>query len=675
MPTLYDRVRVTTATTGTGTITLGTADTSLGIGFQSFSGAGVTDGSTVSYIIEDGTAWEIGTGTYTSATTTLTRTVIKSSAGGTTAITLSGTAKVMIGMISSKTPQLDVAQTWTAAQSLPTGSTINGIGIANTNAFTGDSGSGGVIGLVPAPASGDATANKFLKASGAWVALGTASAQNTGTSGANIPFLNGVNTWSGDQTFSGNAAIAGAVTLTGWTAVSTTGSKNDVVIGTNTFYQFGPTDSTTNFTGFANGSEGRILIVVNTSSANYATVTGNSGSSLAANRIRVGPSGSGTMKILPLGAMMLYYTANGGYWYVVGSSNYQTFTSTLEGLAPASGGGTTNFLRADGTWATPATFGTGTAGYAPASGGGTTNFLRADGTWNTPLASGSVTNSILANMSVFTVKANPSVTGAAAAQDVSFNYIAALTGAGPTATQVQGSSTTLQLGFLNSGYVYQMSGSGSNATLGDAASSYTNEGPVTVYVSSNDSLSHTVVPSGTDVIARLDGTSNTSLPLSRTVLRRFRVMYGNFGSPTWHELPPYAYEFVGDSGSGGALGYVPAPASGDAAAGKFLKADGTWTAPSSSGGSTFTTTEVNLGSVPRRGGHFTITASGLTTGKAVNIFQAVGPYTGKGTRADEAEMDTVVVSASVTSSTVITCYWTSATRVMGNRKFSYIVSS
>jgi hypothetical protein len=29
------------------------------------------------------------------------------------------------------------------------------------------------------------------------------------------------------------------------------------------------------------------------------------------------------------------------------------FTSSLKGLAPASGGGTTNFLRADGTWAAP----------------------------------------------------------------------------------------------------------------------------------------------------------------------------------------------------------------------------------------------------------------------------------------------------------------------------------
>jgi hypothetical protein len=39
---------------------------------------------------------------------------------------------------------------------------------------------------------------------------------------------------------------------------------------------------------------------------------------------------------------------------------------------------------------------------------------------------------------------------------------------------------------------------------------------------------------------------------------------------------------VGDSGAGGTKGLAPAPAAGDAAAGKFLKADGTWTAPSGS---------------------------------------------------------------------------------------------
>lgn len=41
---------------------------------------------------------------------------------------------------------------------------------------------------------------------------------------------------------------------------------------------------------------------------------------------------------------------------------------------------------------------------------------------------------------------------------------------------------------------------------------------------------------------------------------------------------------VGDSGSGGSAGMVPAPNSGDTAAGKFLKADGTWSVPPGSTG-------------------------------------------------------------------------------------------
>lgn len=39
----------------------------------------------------------------------------------------------------------------------------------------------------------------------------------------------------------------------------------------------------------------------------------------------------------------------------------------------------------------------------------------------------------------------------------------------------------------------------------------------------------------------------------------------------------YGPTFLGDSGSGGKIGDVPAPAAGDGAAGKLLKADGTWT--------------------------------------------------------------------------------------------------
>ena len=42
--------------------------------------------------------------------------------------------------------------------------------------------------------------------------------------------------------------------------------------------------------------------------------------------------------------------------------------------------------------------------------------------------------------------------------------------------------------------------------------------------------------------------------------------------------------FTGDTGSGGVKGLVPAPAAGDAAAGKYLKADGTWATVSGGSG-------------------------------------------------------------------------------------------
>jgi hypothetical protein len=55
-----------------------------------------------------------------------------------------------------------------------------------------------------------------------------------------------------------------------------------------------------------------------------------------------------------------------------------------------------------------------------------------------------------------------------------------------------------------------------------------------------------------------------------------KVLTSNGTDPAWQSLPV----LVGDSGSGGTAGLVPAPAAGDAAAGKVLKADGTWYVPS-----------------------------------------------------------------------------------------------
>lgn len=88
---LFSLARMSTATTGTGTITLGSAVS----GFLSFSAAGVSDGDIVGYGIRDGSNSEVGYGTYTSSGTTLTRTVIKST-NSDSAISLSGAAQVFI---------------------------------------------------------------------------------------------------------------------------------------------------------------------------------------------------------------------------------------------------------------------------------------------------------------------------------------------------------------------------------------------------------------------------------------------------------------------------------------------------------------------------------------------------------------------------------------------------
>jgi hypothetical protein len=122
---LADRVKETTTTAGTGTITLAGAAT----GFQSFAVIG--DGNTTFYTIasQTGNEWEVGVGTYATSGTTLARTTVLSNSSATQPSTLSfsaGTKDVFV----TYPAEYAVASTnvGTSGQLL----TSNGTGVAPT---------------------------------------------------------------------------------------------------------------------------------------------------------------------------------------------------------------------------------------------------------------------------------------------------------------------------------------------------------------------------------------------------------------------------------------------------------------------------------------------------------------------------------------------------------------
>jgi hypothetical protein len=122
---LADRVKETTTTAGTGTVTLLGAST----GFQSFAVIG--NANTTYYTIAGQTSneWEVGIGTYTSSGTLLARTTVLSNSAGTQPSALSfsaGTKDVFV----TYPAEYAVASTndGTAGQLL----TSNGTGVAPT---------------------------------------------------------------------------------------------------------------------------------------------------------------------------------------------------------------------------------------------------------------------------------------------------------------------------------------------------------------------------------------------------------------------------------------------------------------------------------------------------------------------------------------------------------------
>jgi hypothetical protein len=109
---LYNLARMTTATTGTGNITLAAAVS----GYLTFDLAGVQSGDVVSYGIKDGANSEVGTAPYTTSGTLLGPRTVTKSTNANAAINLSGLAEVFITPRKEDLISVSEAQIFTAAE-------------------------------------------------------------------------------------------------------------------------------------------------------------------------------------------------------------------------------------------------------------------------------------------------------------------------------------------------------------------------------------------------------------------------------------------------------------------------------------------------------------------------------------------------------------------------------
>lgn len=151
--------------------------------------------------------------------------------------------------------------------------------------------------------------------------LGTSATVNTGTSGATIPLLSTANTWSLGQTFTALAGVGTRMVV----------ADTNGLLGTQALPA-----------ALTDGDKGDITVSGTgaTWTIDAGTVTLAKMANLAANSIIGNNTGTAGVPLALTGAQVAALLPN--------------FNTTAAGLVPVSPGGTTAFLRADGTWATPA---------------------------------------------------------------------------------------------------------------------------------------------------------------------------------------------------------------------------------------------------------------------------------------------------------------------------------
>ena len=125
-----DRVKETTATSGTGPYALGGAAT----GFQAFSVV-TSNTDTVYYAVSDNVYWEVGVGTYASSGNSITRTTILASSNSGSAVNWGvGTKDIFLTYPAEKAVVEDVSNNVTIGNNLVVGGTVDGVDIAARDA-------------------------------------------------------------------------------------------------------------------------------------------------------------------------------------------------------------------------------------------------------------------------------------------------------------------------------------------------------------------------------------------------------------------------------------------------------------------------------------------------------------------------------------------------------------
>lgn len=167
---IADRVRETSTTTGTGTLTLAGAVS----GFQTFSTA-IGNTNTCYYTIVNGSEWEVGLGTVAAGTLART-TVLKSSNAGSAVNFSAGTKDVFATYPGDKAVDTDIAQTLTNKTLTSPTLTTPVLGVPSSGNLTSCTADGtNKVGYQNIPLSGVKTSSYTLVAGdvGKFIELGT----------------------------------------------------------------------------------------------------------------------------------------------------------------------------------------------------------------------------------------------------------------------------------------------------------------------------------------------------------------------------------------------------------------------------------------------------------------------------------------------------------------------